>query len=214
MANRPKEIGTWGETAALKQIRPYFPAAERLSLKGAADEGDIGHCGDFIFEVKAGKQTKQVGDVLLAKWMTEAIEEAGRRSVGFGALIVQRHGFGAPRARRWWVYVTGGDLAEIMGGAWMPARFTPVRMELGDFLDLLADQGYTPNVGEPATDIVLDAPTLAIEPPADQPVIVESIPLVDAMLERENTDTARLAVLSEYVGLPEDHEETDAAAQG
>lgn len=144
MANRPKDIGTKAETAVLKQILPYFPTAERLSLKGVADEGDIGHCGDFIFEVKGGKQTHLIGDQKLAQWMGEAIIEATNRQIGYGVLVVQRKGFGYPRARRWWVYLPGGDLAEIMGGHWLPPGFVPVRMELGDFLELLADQGYTP----------------------------------------------------------------------
>lgn len=213
MANRPKAIGTAAETAVLKQILPYFPTAERLSLKGANDEGDIGHCGEFIFEVKGGKQTHQIGDGLLAKWMDEALTEARNRGVGYGVLVVQRKGVGAPNARRWWVYVTGGDLADIMGGVWIPASFVPIRLELGDFLDLLGDQGFTPTNVEPAHDVVLAVPAFAIEAPADAPVVVESIPLVDAMLERETTDTGRMAVLAEYVGLPDD-KETDAAAQG
>jgi hypothetical protein len=144
MTNRPKDIGTRAETAVLRQILPYFPAAERLALKGKADEGDIGHTGDFIFEVKGGKQTEQVGDAQLTAWMGEAVTEAANRDVGFGVLVLQRKGYGLPRARRWWVWISGGDLAEIMGGCWLPPGFVPVRMELGDFLDLLADQGYTP----------------------------------------------------------------------
>lgn len=144
MVNRPKDIGTRAESAVLKQILPYYPTAERLALKGAADEGDIGHCGDFIFEVKGGKQTEKVGDAQLGAWMGEAIVEAANRSVGYGVLVLQRKGFGVGRARRWWVWLPAGDLAEIMGGHWLPPGFVPVRMELGDFLELLADQGYTP----------------------------------------------------------------------
>lgn len=152
MVNKPKAIGTAGETAALRQITPYFPTAERLSLKGAADQGDIGHCGDFIFEVKAGKQTHQVGDAELAAWMAQAATEAHHRGVNFGVLVLARKGFGAQRARRWWVWLPASDLAELMGGYWAPqAGVVPVRMELGDFLDLLADQGYTPSHGHPQT---------------------------------------------------------------
>jgi hypothetical protein len=135
----------------VKQILPYFPTAERLALKGEDDEGDIGHCGDFIFEVKGGKQTKQVGDVLLKTWMTEARVEAENRGVSFGVLVLQRAGFGAPRARRWWVWLDAEDFAELVTGIWAPSGFVPIRMELGDFLDLLADQGYTPSVGRPVS---------------------------------------------------------------
>lgn len=149
MVNKSKAIGTWGESAVLPQILPYFPQAERLSLKGANDEGDIGHCGDFIFEVKAGAQTKQIGDAKLDAWLDEAKVEAMNRGVAYGVLVVQRHGFGKPRARRWWLYIDAGDLAEIMGGFWEPRTPIVARLELGDFLDLLGDQGYTPANARP-----------------------------------------------------------------
>lgn len=158
MVNRPKDIGTRAESAVVKQILPYFPTAERLALKGEDDEGDIGHCGDFIFEVKGGKQTTQIGDGKLAKWMEEAEREAQNRGVHFGVLVTQRAGFGLPNARRWWAFVRIEDLAEICGGFYAPGAFAPVRLELGVFLDLLADQGYTPSQSEEKAPEIIELP--------------------------------------------------------
>lgn len=160
MTNKPKAIGTAAETAVLKQIRPYFPNAARNALAGAADLGDIGHCGPFIFEVKGGKQTQQIGDGLLATWVGQALTEAEntRAAYGlveevYGILVTQRSGFGAPNARRWWVHIPLGMLAELSGGYYAPGRFAVARLELGDFLDLIADNGWVPGTEPAATTI-------------------------------------------------------------
>lgn len=166
VVNKPKQIGTFGETAVLKQVKPYFPDADRIVQKGANDQGDIAFCGDFIFEVKAGKQTDQIGDGKLAKWMEEALVEAEHAGVRFGVLVTQRRGFGAPNARRWWAWLRMEDFAEICGGFYAPGRFATVRLELGDLLELLADQGYTPSAGDPATDVMLAPATTSIPVPA------------------------------------------------
>jgi len=162
MVNRPKRIGTAAESAVLKQIKPYFPDADRIVLSGAADRGDIGRCGAFIFEVKGGKQTAQIGDGKLAKWMEEAEREAKNAGVEYGILVAQRAGFGLPNARRWWVYVRMQDLAVIMNGFYLPGRFATVRLELGDFLDLLADQGFTPKLTDTGPLLTLPVPVASL----------------------------------------------------
>jgi hypothetical protein len=166
MVNKPKQIGTKAETAVLRQITPYFPEASRNALAGHQDLGDIGHCGDFIFEVKGGKQTNQVGDALLAEWMDQATKEALHSGVKYGVLVLQRAGVGGPNARRWWVHIGLADLAEIMGGFYLPGRFATARMELGDFLDLIADQGFVPGQEAPSTTLVeMDTTSVELDIP-------------------------------------------------
>lgn len=146
MVNRPKQIGTAGETAVRKIVTPYFPDAHRLVLAGHADEGDIWLSKRFILEVKAGAQTKQIGDKKLSAWMAEAQVEATNSGVDAGFLVVQRAGFGAPNAHRWWVYLTAGQLAWIIttrARALRRSARAPVRMELGHFLTLLDEQDLT-----------------------------------------------------------------------
>ncbi len=137
--------GTWGETAVVKAIMPYFPHAKRIRLNGAEDRGDI-DCGDdadFIIEVKAGNQTKVISDAKLAAWMAET--EAERKNAGksFGFLVTQRQGVGAPNAIRWWAHVDITDLATWLGRDYHPDLQASVRMPLGRLLDLLEDRGYT-----------------------------------------------------------------------
>lgn len=146
MVNKSKSIGTAGETAVVKAVKPYFPQAERLALAGDQDQGDIGHCGEFIFEVKAGHTAENAGDGLLSKWTLETAAEVQNRGVLYGILVLKRKGVGAANAHKWWAYVDVEDLAHWTGGEYIPNRFLgtlSVRLELGQLLDLLADLGYT-----------------------------------------------------------------------
>lgn len=155
MANKPKNIGTAAETAVLRKVIDYFPDAKRVVQHGNQDQGDIGSCGQFIFEVKGGAQCRQIADKKLAGWMDEAMVEAEHAGVRFGILVTQRAGVGGPNAHRWWAHVLTSDLAELVGGSWFPGKFSTVRLELGDLLDLLGDHGYTP--ATPASATLLEA---------------------------------------------------------
>lgn len=179
MVNKPKQTGTKAETAVLKQIRPYFPGADRRTQKGANDEGDIGYCGDFIFEVKGGAQTKQIGDGKLAKWMEEAEREAKHAGVTYGILVTQRAGFGLPNARRWWTYVRLEDFAEICGGYYKPGRFATIRLELGDFLDLISDQGFVPNVSTDTDSVLVVDEAVASHMAEHIKYLEEAVPMID-----------------------------------
>lgn len=156
MVSRPKNIGTAAESAVLKQITPYFRQAKRLVLAGAADRGDIGDTGDFIFEVKGGHTAERAEPGDIAAWMEEARVEARNSRVPFGVLVTKRKAVGHANARKWWVWLRIEDLAELTGGFYRSGRHVPVRLELGDFLELIADHGYTDAVGDAATTIIED----------------------------------------------------------
>lgn len=153
MVNRPKQIGTAAETAVLKIVKPYFPDAHRLVLAGKADQGDIRLNNRFILEVKGGKQAQQIGDVQLAKWMTEANVEAVHASVDWGILVTQRAGVGAPNAHRWWAWLTVGQITTFGSGyghALGPVASAPVRLELGALLAILVETGMTDAIPDAA----------------------------------------------------------------
>lgn len=155
MVNKPKQIGTFAETHTLKAILPYFPSAKRIVQHGSEDQGDIdtGDDARFVIEVKGGKQCQQIGDGKLAGWMQETEDERQKIGKEWGFLVTQRAGFGGPRARHWWAWANLSDLAVWAGGHYQPGRFSPVRLELGVLLDMLADHGLTPGVelGDPGT---------------------------------------------------------------
>lgn len=154
MTSRPKQIGTSAESAVLRFLQLYFPQARREVLHGSVDHGDITGCGDFIFEVKAGKQTAQVGDAQLLAWMREARVEAENEGVTHGVLVLQRAGVGAPNAHRWWAFLDFADFAQLVGGYHFTEHIAPVRLELGEFVQMLADRGHIADQ-EPATPVAV-----------------------------------------------------------
>ena len=151
MVNRPREIGTAAETAVVKVLRDYFPTADRSPLRGGHDQGDIRGTGDFIWEVKAGAQArgaKSLGEATagrVTEWLRQTEVERVNARVRFGILVTVRGGVGPNNARRWWAWLSVAALADICGAAGHTNDY-PVRLELGDLLDLLADQGFTPDV--------------------------------------------------------------------
>lgn len=154
MVNRPRDIGTAAETAVVRVLREYFPEADRSPLRGHHDQGDIRGTGDFIWEVKAGNvargasSTGETATGLIAEWMRQTEVERSNAGVLFGVLVTARRGVGAGNAHRWWAWLPIAALADILGAAGHQ-NSAPVRMELGNFLDLLADQGFTPNMDDP-----------------------------------------------------------------
>lgn len=150
MVNKPKSIGTWGETGTLRKVLPYFPRAHRLVLAGQADKGDVFCTEDFIIEVKAGKQTRQFGDVKLTEWLGEADREAFNSKAKWWALVVQRHGYGQPNAHRWWAYVPLTQLTFwSVGTSAFDVTDVIVRLELGELLALMGEAGVTEAIPEP-----------------------------------------------------------------
>lgn len=141
-ATRPKDIGTRAETAVLKQLLPYFPEARREVLHGNKDWGDILADGSFVFEVKGGHQawTSAPGDI--DRWLIEAEVEAANAGRPFGILVVQRKGYAAERAGKWWAWVPIAIFAHLVGGEALIANGAPLRLELHDLLEVLADQGF------------------------------------------------------------------------
>lgn len=144
MTNKPKAIGTAAETAVKRVLLPYFPEARRNALAGNKDEGDIGGCGDFMFEVKGGEAAKDINaPVQLAEWLGQTEVEKLNAAKPFGVLVTQRRGFGAPNADRWWAWIPLRDLAYLLGSELAGDEMHgPTRMELRLLLDLLVERGY------------------------------------------------------------------------
>lgn len=149
MVNRPKRIGTAAETAVVKVLREYFPEADRRAMRGRFDPGDVINTGVFVFEVKGGEAAKnnsgnrEVQEAKLIRWMAQT--EVERQNVGgrFGVLVTQRAGYGEANAGKWWAWVRADQHAEILNSHYVGS--VPIRMELGHFLQLIADQGLTPD---------------------------------------------------------------------
>ena len=146
MVNKPKQIGTAVETAIVRAARTRgFPNADRLTLTGATDRGDIGLCPGVIIEAKGGQQAKTASDALIAKWLAETETERGHAGAAIGFLVTQRPGIGLPNAHRWWAHLTVHTFLTLLGATHAiepPNPDAALRLTLDSALALLRAAGY------------------------------------------------------------------------
>jgi hypothetical protein len=94
VTNKPKAIGTRGETAIVNVLRAHgFGGAERRALAGSNDLGDILICPGVIAEVKWGKHAKTASLVDVSRWLRETERERANAGAHLGAAghSAQRH---------------------------------------------------------------------------------------------------------------------------
>lgn len=152
MVNRPKAIGTAGETAAVRHAVPNgFPGAERLALHGTLDEGDAALCPGAGLEVKSGKAAETASDAQIAAWMAETETERINRRADVMLLVLKRKGKGHANAGQWWAILPGWTFAYLACGgypqavsAWQEsaAHLPAVRITYAEALTLLRRAGY------------------------------------------------------------------------
>ena len=119
MTNRPKAIGTRGETAVTRYAREHgFPLADRRPLKGTLDEGDVLLTVGLIAEVKSGKSAQNASLGQIRKWLAETERERVNAGAEHAILVVQRRGHGAERVGEWECWQPFGfyDRANAGGG--------------------------------------------------------------------------------------------------
>lgn len=144
--NKPKQIGTAAETAVVRAARTRgFPLADRLTLTGAMDRGDVGLCPGVIVEVKGGDAAKRASDAQIVAWLTETERERINAKADVAFLVTQRPGVGAPNAHRWHAHMRVGDFLDLVGGLngiEIPDPDAPLRMTLDSALALIRAAGY------------------------------------------------------------------------
>lgn len=148
--NRPKAIGTSVESATVAYVRRHgFPTADRLTLSGTADRGDVrltaGLTAGVVVECKGGATAERASDALIAAWLDETERERVNAGAAVALLVTKRKGYGAARAGSWWAHVRLSVLDDLADGA-VPVtdalRRIPVRLTLDDALHLLRSAGY------------------------------------------------------------------------
>jgi hypothetical protein len=134
VANRPKAIGTAGETAVVRYARANgFPLADRRPLKGNLDEGDILLCPGVVLEVKAGKAAQNASLGQVRAWLDETEIERLNGDADVALLVKARRGYGPARVAEWEVW---GPFLDSTG-----LVFT-MTTTLEDSLRLLRADGY------------------------------------------------------------------------
>ncbi len=149
MTNRPKAIGTAGETAVARYLAANgFPHAERRALRGLKDAGDIAGCPGLCWSVKAGEAAKNASDADVDRWLSELSTQRGHAGADIGVLVLARRGYGAQRAGSWWAITSAPDLFHVHGGptyGLLGAYWTadiPVRLHLAHMVRLLRLGGW------------------------------------------------------------------------
>ena len=139
-----KNIGTRAETAVVKYLHNNgFGLAERRALRGARDVGDLLLCPGLIAEVKAGEKAKTFQQKLLADWQKQTMNERVNAGADVAVLVVQRRGYGALNADKWWAWITPEPAlasGQTLQQAWMP---------LASALTLLRADGWGDPVDNP-----------------------------------------------------------------
>lgn len=102
--SRSKDKGTWAETAVTEYAsHSGFPYADRLTLKGSKDRGDVGWCPGIICEVKNDKSFD------LGGWLRETAVEKGNAGAEHAFLVVKPEGVGRTRVGQWWSVMYARD---------------------------------------------------------------------------------------------------------
>lgn len=102
--SRSRDKGTRAETAVTGLAQHSgFPYADRLTLKGSLDRGDVGWCPGVISEVKDDKSFDYCG------WLQETAVEKANANAEHAFLVVKPTGVGYTRVGRWWSVMYTGD---------------------------------------------------------------------------------------------------------
>lgn len=146
MVNKPKAIGTAGESGVVRAARLLgFPGADRQPLRGNQDTGDAalvpGLTAGVIVSVKAGAMAKNASVADVYGWWAATVEMRERAGAAVGLLVVARRGYAPARAEAWRCFF---DTSELIDGA----RPMVVEASLSVVLLALRAAGY----GDPLDD--------------------------------------------------------------
>ena len=146
--NKPKAIGTRGESAVVKACRTRgFPGAERVALHGSYDQGDVrlttGLTAGILLEIKSGQAARTASDNQIIAWLEETEVERVNAGAAYGFLVTARAGVGPANAHKWWTHIPVGTFLDILDA---PQIIGPgpgvIRMTLDTLLGILTATGW------------------------------------------------------------------------
>lgn len=110
MVNRPRNKGTAAETAVVGFLQQNgFPWAERRSLKGIKDRGDITGTPGLVWEVKHADAGIRMGE-----WISQTYIERANAGADHGVLIMKPKGMGATRVSHWFAAMVAWDFDALV----------------------------------------------------------------------------------------------------
>jgi Holliday junction resolvase len=131
---KSKALGTAAETAVVRYLQNWWPAAERRALSGSKDKGDVAGINSVCIEIKAAKTQ------LIGPWQRETLTEMANAGASACMLVVKRP---YKTAARWDAYVPAETLDDTTGG-FLPAEELDswMRMDLVLAAAMLKRVGY------------------------------------------------------------------------
>jgi hypothetical protein len=110
MVNKPKRAGTAAESAvAAFLVENGWPYAERRSLQGALDKGDITGTPGVCWEVKS--TSGDHGAINYSGYLRELAVEKVNAKADFGVVVVKPRGRGKRTVDQWVAVTYLGDIA-------------------------------------------------------------------------------------------------------
>lgn len=107
--SKAKAKGTAAETAVATYLREQgWATAERRTLSGINDKGDIAGILQLAVEVKAQKQYS------IPAWLKELAIEKRNAKAEHGVLIIKPNGVGSANVGKWWAVMTFEELVELL----------------------------------------------------------------------------------------------------
>lgn len=112
MANKPKRRGTAAETAVAAYLQENgWPYAERRSLAGALDKGDISGTPGLCWEVKSTSCSHD--KISYGQFLREVESERQNARAEVGIVVVKPKGRGVIRVRSWIAAMELGEMVRF-----------------------------------------------------------------------------------------------------
>jgi hypothetical protein len=110
MVNRPRGKGTSAESLVVKYLASNgFPWAERRSLKGAQDWGDVTGTPGLVWEVKYAN-----GGIRMGEWIGETCDERENARADHGILVMKPEKMNAARIAHWFAAMIAWDFEALI----------------------------------------------------------------------------------------------------
>lgn len=131
--SKSRALGTSAETAVVRYLQNWWPAAERRALSGNKDKGDVAGIPSVCIEVKAAKTQ------LIGPWQRETLTEMINAGAHACVLVVKRP---YKNVAQWDAHFPVGQLGVGVSHIEAGGDFSWVRTDLRAAAMLLRQQGF------------------------------------------------------------------------
>lgn len=156
MVNRPRARGTLAETAVVDYLKVHgWPYAERRTLSGSQDRGDVSGCIGLAIEVKYANAGMKLGP-----WLLETGVERLNAGADHGILVVKPLGLGTRSVGSWYAVMIGQDFSLLVAKS-ITMYMEGTSLDYGTFVVHAPVTSYTAATLRWSLNAGVKSPTLA-----------------------------------------------------